>query len=166
MKKYLFILSVLVIGLASCSKDKATPQPVVDPAVQAKVDDDAIVAYLAAHPNITAIKDATYPQLYYQIIDQGSGTAITANSRLVVSYSGKTLNDVVFETKDSFSLTLSQAIAGWQLGMPKIKNGGKILLIIPSALAYGPYVNGPIPANSVVIFTVTVKSIDGAGPVI
>jgi FKBP-type peptidyl-prolyl cis-trans isomerase FkpA len=161
MKKYLFILSVLVIGLASCSKDKTTPQPIVDPVAQAKIDDDAIVAYLAAHPSILAVKDASNNGLYYQILEEGTGASITTSSRLVVSYTGKNLKDVVFETKDSFSLTLSQVIAGWQLGVPKIKNGGKILLIIPSALAYGPYVNGPIPANSVVIFTITVKSVDG-----
>lgn len=162
MKKYLFILSVLVIGLASCSKDKTTPQPTVDPAVQAKVDNDAIIAYLSAHPNITAIKDATHPELYYQILDAGAGAEITASSKLVVSYVGTNIKDVQFDKSDSFPLSLSQnIIAGWQFGVPKIKNGGKILLIIPSALGYGPYANGPLPANSVLIFTITIKSVDG-----
>ncbi|MFA6246294.1 MAG: FKBP-type peptidyl-prolyl cis-trans isomerase [Mucilaginibacter sp.] len=167
MKKYLFILSVLVIGLASCSKDKTTPQPVVDPAVQAKVDDDAIVAYLDAHPNIMAVKDASNNGLYYQIIDAGSGAAITASSKLVVSYLGTDLKDVQFDKNDNFAFSLSQnIIAGWQLGVPKIKNGGKILLFIPSALGYGPYANGALPANSVLVFTITIKSVDGVAPVI
>jgi FKBP-type peptidyl-prolyl cis-trans isomerase FkpA len=166
MKKYLFILSVLVVGLASCSKDKTPVQPVVDPTVQAKIDDDAIVAYLTAHPSILASKDASNNGLYYQILDPGAGAAITSNSKLVVSYVGKDIKDVTFDQQDNFTLSLSQnIIAGWQLGLPKVKNGGKILLIIPSALGYGPYANGPLPANSILIFTITVKSVDGVLPI-
>lgn len=165
MKKYLFILSVLVIGLASCSKDKTQPLPTVDPTAQAKIDDDAIVAYLSAHPDILAVKDPS--GLYYQILDAGTGTAITGNSKLIVNYSGKNLKDVEFDARDNYAITLSQnIIAGWQLGLPKVKNGGKILLIIPSGLGYGPYANGPLPANSVLVFTITVKSVDGSAPVV
>jgi FKBP-type peptidyl-prolyl cis-trans isomerase FkpA len=164
MKKYLFILSVLVMGLASCIKNNSTPLPVVDPAVQAKADDEAIVAYLAAHASITATKDAS--GLYYQVLAPGTGAAITASSALVVSYVGKDIKDVQFEANDNASYTLSQLIPGWQIGLPKIKNGGKILLIIPSGLAYGPYVNGKIPANSVVIFTITVKSVNSVTPAV
>ncbi|QHS54901.1 hypothetical protein GWR56_04815 [Mucilaginibacter sp. 14171R-50] len=164
MKKYFFILSVLVIGLASCSKN-SEPEPIVDPAVQAKTDDDAIVAYLSAHTDITAVKDLNHPELYYQVLAEGTGDPITENSQLVVSYTGKTLSGATFDARDDFSLKLSQnIIAGWKIGVPKIKNGGKILLIIPSALGYGPYANGPLPANTVLVFTITIKSVDGHTP--
>ena len=156
MKKYLFVLSVLVMGLSSCLKDNSNPVPVPDPAVQAKADDDAIIAYLAAHTSITATKDAS--GLYYQILDPGTGAAITTNSTVVVNYAGKDIKDVQFEAKDNVSYIVSQLIPGWQIGLPKIKYGGKILLIIPSGLAYGPNINGSLPANSVVIFTVTVNA--------
>ncbi|WP_256474530.1 hypothetical protein [Mucilaginibacter aurantiaciroseus] len=33
-------------------------------------------------------------------------------------------------------------------------------MILPSAFAYGQYANGPIPPNSVLIFTITVKAVD------
>ncbi|MFD0766366.1 FKBP-type peptidyl-prolyl cis-trans isomerase [Mucilaginibacter lutimaris] len=165
MKKYLLILSVLVVGLASCSKEKTQPVPVVDVAAQAKIDNDLILAYLNGHPNILATKDET-SGVYYQVLDAGTGEAITPSSKLIVNYEGKDLKDVVFEAKDNLSFTLPQVIAGWQIGLPKIKNGGKILLIIPSNYGYGPYVNGPIPANSVLIFTITVKSVDGKTPAV
>ncbi|MES2061573.1 MAG: FKBP-type peptidyl-prolyl cis-trans isomerase [Bacteroidota bacterium] len=165
MKKYLFILSVLVMGLASCTKNNTITLPVVDPAVQAKADDDAIVAYLAAHTTITATKDAT-SGLYYQVLEPGTGAAITANSTLVVNYASKNIKDVQIEANDNVSFKLSTLIPGWQIGLPKIKNGGKILLIIPSGLAYGPYGNGTIPPNAVIIFTITVKSVDGVTPVV
>ncbi len=152
------------MGLASCVKNNSNPQPVVDPAVQAKADDEAIAVYLAAHTSITATKDPS--GLYYQILEPGTGAAITATSALVVNYVGKDIKDVQFETRDNAAYSLTQLIPGWQIGLPKIKNGGKILLIIPSGLAYGPYANGSIPPNSVVIFTVTVKSVDGVTPAI
>lgn len=165
MKKYLFILSVLVMGLASCSKNDSTPQPPFDPVAQAKIDDDAIKAYLVAHPTITAVKDLNHPELYYQVIQAGSGAVLTENSQIVVSYSGTNLKDVVFDQSDSFSFKLSQnLIAGFKLAVSQLKNGGKILVIIPSALGYGPYANGPLPANSVLVFTITIKSVDGVAP--
>ncbi|MGY4538781.1 FKBP-type peptidyl-prolyl cis-trans isomerase FkpA [Mucilaginibacter sp. UYNi724] len=164
MKKYIFILSVFAIVLASCSKEKTPTQPTVDFDAQAKIDNDLITAYLSAHPDILASKDAS--GLYYQVLKEGSGAAISGSSKLIVSYTGKDLKDVQFETNESLSFTLTQVITGWQLGLPKIKNGGKILLIIPSLLAYGPYANGQLPANSNLVFTITVKSVNGVGAVV
>jgi FKBP-type peptidyl-prolyl cis-trans isomerase FkpA len=162
MKKYLFILSVLALGFASCSKDTAsTPVPTVDAAAQAKIDDDAIVAYLAAHPAIVATKDAS--GLYYQIIAPGTGAQITSASTVNVKYEGRTLQNAVFGADDDFATELAPStniIAGWKVGLPKLKNGGKILLILPSALAYGPNTNGPIVANSVLIFYITVNAVN------
>jgi FKBP-type peptidyl-prolyl cis-trans isomerase FkpA len=100
MKKYLFILSVLVMGLASCSKNNGTPQPPFDAAAQAKIDDDAIKAYLVAHPTITAVKDLNNPELYYQVLQAGSGDPLTENSQIVVSYKGTIIKDVEFQSND------------------------------------------------------------------
>jgi FKBP-type peptidyl-prolyl cis-trans isomerase FkpA len=160
MKKYLFILTALIIGLSSCSKD--TPTPTFDAAAQAKIDDAAIVAYLAAHPDIVATKDAS--GLYYQIVTPGTGEQITSASTVNVKYAGNLLGGAQFDSSDSFTTALTAStslIEGWKKGLPKLKNGGKIVLFLPSALAYGPYANGPIPANSVLVFTITVKSVNG-----
>lgn len=165
MKKYLFILSVLVMGLASCSKNNGTPQPPFDAAAQAKIDDDAIKAYLVAHPTITAVKDLNHPELYYQVLQAGSGDPLTENSQIVVSYKGTNIKDVEFQSTDNFSFKLSDnLIAGFKLAVSKLKNGGKILVFIPSALGYGPYANGPLPPNSVLIFTITIKTVNGVAP--
>ncbi|MCH5689531.1 FKBP-type peptidyl-prolyl cis-trans isomerase [Niabella sp. W65] len=37
------------------------------------------------------------------------------------------------------SFTLNGVIQGWTIGIPKIKAGGKIKMIIPSSLGYGCY---------------------------
>jgi FKBP-type peptidyl-prolyl cis-trans isomerase FkpA len=162
MKKYLFILSMVVLGLSSCTKTDAPPP--FDPVAQAKIDDATIKTYLAAHSDITATKDSS--GLYYQVITEGTGSVITNASTVKVSYVGKSLNGAQFDANENFTTALSAStniIAGWKIGVPKVKVGGKILLILPSGLAYGPIGNGPIAPNSVIIFTITVKE---ATPVI
>jgi FKBP-type peptidyl-prolyl cis-trans isomerase FkpA len=156
MKKYLFILSVVVLGLSSCVKNDGPPP--YDPVAQAKLDDATIQTYLNAHTDIIARKDSS--GLYYQVITEGTGATITNASTVKVSYVGKSLNGAQFDANENFTTALAAStniIAGWKIGVPKVKVGGKILLILPSGLAYGPNGNGPIAPNSVIIFTITVK---------
>ena len=165
MKKYLFILGMVALGLSSCTKSE-TPPP-FDPVAQAKIDDAAIQTYLAAHSDITATKDSS--GLYYQVITEGTGSVITNASTVKVSYVGTSLQGAQFDANENYTTALSAStniITGWKIGVPKIKGGGKILLIIPSALAYGPFGNGPIAPNSVIIFTITVKDVTPVIPAI
>ncbi|MEN9448088.1 MAG: hypothetical protein RJA25_1378, partial [Bacteroidota bacterium] len=46
----------------------------------------------------------------------------------------------------------------WQEGIPLIGKGGKIKLLIPSALGYGTTAHGAIPANSILIFDIQLDS--------
>ncbi|MBB6110466.1 FKBP-type peptidyl-prolyl cis-trans isomerase [Mucilaginibacter lappiensis] len=160
MKKYFLLLSLLTIILSSCLKTNSDPQEVVNPVVavdpvkQAAADSTAIVAYLAANPTIKAKKDTS--GLYYQILNAGTGTTSpTINSTVTVSYTGSLLNGSVFGSSTGFTGILSNLIPAWQIGLPFIKQGGSILLIVPSRLGYGNTSPGPdIPANSVLVFTI------------
>jgi len=145
MKKYLLLLAVFVTAFSSCSKDS------FDPAKQAAKDDAAIQAYIASN-NINATKDAS--GVYYQVITPGTGSYPKVSSIITVNYTGKLLNGTVFDSGSLSSVTLNTMIKGWQYGIPHINTGGRILLLIPSALGYGNSANGSIPANSVLIFTV------------
>jgi len=55
--------------------------------------------------------------------------------------------------------TLSSLIEGWKIGIPLIKKGGRIKLIIPSALAYGCTGYASIPPNTPLYFDVTLTDV-------
>ena len=146
MKKYILIFSLVIIGFSSCKKD--TP---FDAAKQAAADDTAIQAYITAN-SITATKDPS--GVYYQVLTPGTGNYPTVNSLITVNYTGKLLNGTVFDSGSINSQVLTGLIKGWQYGIPHINTGGRLLLLVPSALGYGNSANGSIPANSVLVFTI------------
>jgi FKBP-type peptidyl-prolyl cis-trans isomerase len=147
MKQYILLLSSLFLLFTACKKEAK-----FDAAKQAATDDAAIQAYIKTN-NITATKDAY--GLYYQVITEGTGTNPTASSSVTVNYTGKLLNGTVFDSGTINGMSLSKLIKGWAIGVPHIKPGGRILLLVPSALGYGNSSPGAgIPANSVMIFTV------------
>jgi len=146
MKRYLLIFGLLLVVFSSCKKDS------FNPATQATKDDAAIQAYISSN-NITGVtKDAS--GLYYKVEIQGTGDHPTVNSLITANYTGKLLNGSVFDSGTINTQALSSLIKGWQIGIPHINTGGRILLLIPSALGYGNSVSGSIPANSVLIFTI------------
>jgi FKBP-type peptidyl-prolyl cis-trans isomerase len=51
-------------------------------------------------------------------------------------------------------VSLSNVIRGWRIGLQHINTGGRILLMIPSAMGYGNQSQQGVPKNSVLIFTV------------
>jgi FKBP-type peptidyl-prolyl cis-trans isomerase FkpA len=156
MKKIFLFLAFFTLVFSACKKNGT---PTVDPAVQAKIDDDKIVAYLAAN-KITAQKDAS--GLYYVVVTPGSGTAPTVKSTITIAYTGKLLDDgSTFQTLPNYTDVLDNLIQGWKIGLPFIKPGGRIILYIPSALGYGTVPKTGIPANSVLIFTVDLRAVQG-----
>lgn len=59
-----------------------------------------------------------------------------------------------------FDLGLGQVIAGWDQGVVGIKQGGKRLLLIPSALGYGDFGAGDdIPPGADLLFEVELLSV-------
>lgn len=146
MKKYLLLLFLIPAAFSSCKKDS------FDPAKQAAADDAAIQAYIKAN-NITATKDPS--GIYYEVVTPGTDNNYpTINSTVTVNYTGKLLNGTVFDSATGFQTPLSNVVKGWQIGIPHISTGGRILLLIPSALGYGNQAEGSIPKNSVLIFTI------------
>jgi len=105
---------------------------------------------------------------YYKIVSAGTGTAPTLTSKVTLFYKGYLTNGKVFdqtgtaanyESGNPITFTLNQLISGWQVGLPLIKPGGKIILYLPASLGYGPYGQGDIPGNAALIFEITLVSV-------
>ena len=151
MKKIASALLILVATLlfVSCGKEKGCTN--VNPADE----DAAMQAYMTAN-GINGTKHTS--GLYYEIITPGGSSHPVSTSRVYVRYVGKKFDGTVFDSQTAAANTgfvLYNLIAGWQIGIPLIGKGGKILLVIPSALAYGCTGAGDdIPANTPLYFEI------------
>ncbi|TKC13211.1 peptidylprolyl isomerase [Pedobacter polaris] len=146
--KILLGLFLIVGVLTSCKKNS------YDADEQLKKDDALILDFIAKN-SIVAVKHSS--GLYYQILNPGTGNEVTTSNTVTVNYQGKLLDGSEFDKSTSpvsFSLA-GNLIQGWKIGVPLIKKGGKIRLIIPSVLAYGNESPGAgIPQNAVLDFTI------------
>lgn len=101
--------------------------------------------------------------LYYQIVNPGSGASATADSYIKITYVGKFLDGEIFDQQSSANTTawpLAGLIEGWRIGIPLIKEGGHIRLLVPSALAYGCEGRGVISGNTPLFFDVQLVDVE------
>ena len=96
---------------------------------------------------------------------EGPGPFPELSSAVTVHYEGSLTDGTVFDssydTGTPVTFPLSGVISGWQIGIPKFREGSSGLLVIPSSLAYGP--NPPagsgIPPNAVLVFRIEVLEV-------
>jgi FKBP-type peptidyl-prolyl cis-trans isomerase len=100
-------------------------------------------------------------------VDQkiGTGPAAKKGDIVTVHYTGWLENGKKFESSRGkrpyrFQLGARRVIRGWDEGLLGMKKRGKRKLIVPPELGYGPKENGPIPANSTLIFEVEMIKIE------
>ena len=108
----------------------------------------------------------------------GTGAAAQQGDTVAVQYVGKLQDGTVFDQSSAhtqvmpgctkagelcFTVGAAQMIPGVDEGVVGMKVGGKRLLIIPPTLGYGANAVGPIPANSTLIFEITLDSITPPG---
>lgn len=92
----------------------------------------------------------------------GSGAEAALTNTVDVNYSGYLAsNNNRFDTSCQegtpvlrVTLGASQVIPGFDLGIRGMKPGGVRRVIVPPALGYGGVAQGPIPANSTLIFDI------------
>jgi FKBP-type peptidyl-prolyl cis-trans isomerase len=94
----------------------------------------------------------------------GNGATATANSTITANYTGAlATNGTIFQSSlDSgqpFTTPLTQVIQGWTAGIPGMKAGGVRRLLIPAQYAYGPSAQAGIPANSDLVFDISLISV-------
>jgi FKBP-type peptidyl-prolyl cis-trans isomerase FkpA len=103
----------------------------------------------------------------------GTGTEAATGKTVRVYYTGWIYSTTATDNKGSqfdaslsglglsFTVGAGQVIRGWEQGIPGMKVGGKRRLVIPPDLGYGSTANGPIPANSTLLFEIELLSVAG-----
>lgn len=102
--------------------------------------------------------------LAYKIIEEGKGANPVETDKVKVHYHGTLTSGEVFDSsKDRgqpVTFPLNRVIKGWTEGVQKVKEGGKIRLVIPSELAYGDNGAPPkIPGGATLVFDVELLEI-------
>jgi FKBP-type peptidyl-prolyl cis-trans isomerase FkpA len=100
--------------------------------------------------------------VYYRVDTLGTGDPIDLTDELSVSYDCKLLRDtLVSQVREGseYKFVLNNSIPGWKAGLPLIRKGGQIRLIVPSPLAYGNAQVGSIPPNSPLDFKIRIKEV-------
>lgn len=115
---------------------------------------DTPASFLAANAGEAGV--VTTPSgLQYKVIEEGAGPSPTTADVALVGYKGTLLDGTTFDENPQAPMPVDGVVPGFSEGLQKMKKGGKYRLWIPPQLGYGEEASGPIPANSVLIFDVT-----------
>lgn len=116
--------------------------------------------------NMLGEEMTTESGLKYVITHKGDGERAKAGDKVKVHYTGKLLNDTVFDSSlksgqpFAFKLGVGQVIKGWDEGIALLQVGDKATFTIPSELAYGEQgAGGVIGPNETLIFDVELLDI-------
>ncbi len=139
---YLIVLSFFVIALWSCESD--------DPDKIAERDRQKLLDYIEEN-ELDANEHSS--GLFYVVERVGTGSVEpNLNSLIKIRYTGYLLDGTVFDASNGANLRLGGTIRGWQIGIPLFREGGKGILLVPSALGYGTWAQPGIPRNSCLVF--------------
>ena len=102
--------------------------------------------------------------LQYKIVEKGEGKSPTSGDKVIAHYTGKLLDDTVFDSShdrgEPATFPVSGVIKGWQEALPMMKVGGKWQIVVPANLAYGDRgVGNLIGPNETLIFDIELVSI-------
>lgn len=95
----------------------------------------------------------------------GTGATVTTGSTVTVIYVGALASDgTIFDSSvdngQPVSFRLSQVIPGWSDGLQGMKVGGLRRIFIPSQYGYGSQSVSGIPANSDLVFDVSLMAVN------
>ena len=150
MRRFLIVISIVLIGLFSCSKEKEEITHEFEGGL-IMIPDDAV----------------TLPSgLKYVDVVEGSGDSPEQGQQVAVHYTGKLMNGKKFDSSYDRNTTLDfkagvgQMIPGFDEGVMTMKEGGQRILYIPYQLAYGEQgIPGAIPPKSDLVFEVELVEI-------
>jgi FKBP-type peptidyl-prolyl cis-trans isomerase len=139
---------------AEFEKDMAAEQ------AKAKIEAEArktqLPAMIADYVKKTGLAFKTSPSgLQYAITKEGTGDAPKTGDVCNCVYTGKFMDGKVFDkSTQPVDLPIGNMIPGFNEALLLLKKGGKGTFVIPPHIGYGEAGQGPIPANSALVFDV------------
>ncbi len=163
MKKNILLLSTLFLSTSSMILEA---KPLSNDTKANKVTTKEAVALKAGDTLILSEFTKTNSGIMYKITKKGSGSNPLQGETVVVNYTGYLLVDgkKVGQKFDSsldrdmpfsFKLGARQVITGWEISLADMKIGETRIVILPSKHAYGNRATSKIPADSSLIFEIT-----------
>ena len=145
-------------------------------ALQALVESRQAAQQARASENITLGKEflaengkregvVTLPSgLQYEVLTAAEGEKPSATDQVTTHYRGTLIDGTQFDSSydrgQPATFPLNGVIAGWTEALQLMSPGATWRLFIPPELAYGERAQGPIPANSTLIFDVELIGIN------
>lgn len=159
----LFLLRVdssTAIPLAVEADTQSAAVSVVDSSLDNKKE--ALIGAIANSLN----EEGEVAKLIIDDVVLGGGKEAIEGDTVTVHYVGTLQSGQQFDNShtrgEPFSFTLGEnrVIEGWETGVLGMKVGGERILVIPSEMAYGAKNVGPIPANSTLVFAISLLAIE------
>lgn len=97
--------------------------------------------------------------LQYKILNPGNAVRPQSTDKVLTNYKGYLIDNTIFDENTEVEFIVDKVIKGFSEGLQLIGEGGKIILYIPSDLAYGEAGNRAIEPNSLLIFEVELLKI-------
>lgn len=150
MKKIGLILSVGALSLTvGCIPDEFKDLlPFED---QLSLDVDAIDAYLEEN-EIAAQEDDS--GIRFVMIEEGDGARPSLDDNIRISYVGTYFDGVEFDSNEDATFNLGLLIRAWQIMMPQMRAGGRMVIYAPSGYCYGAFPPSGIRENANMIFDI------------
>ncbi|MFT3978337.1 MAG: FKBP-type peptidyl-prolyl cis-trans isomerase [Sphingomonas bacterium] len=122
--------------------------------------------FMAANAKRSGVK-TTASGLEYQVLKKGEGATPTPADAALVEYKGALTSGQVFDASkpgQPVPMQISQVVPGFGEALTLMPKGAKYRVWIPPQLGYGDREAGPIPANSVLVFDITMHEFATLGP--
>jgi peptidylprolyl isomerase len=134
----------------------STPTPATAPTIKQSGDD-------LTGLDFTGLKKPTKFRAIQ--LRAGTGPVIENPDRIAADYLGQVwgskepFNNTYGKEPARFSIGLGGVIKAWDQGLAGLKEGARVMLICPPAVAYGKTAQPGIPANSTLVFVIDVLGV-------
>ncbi|MGB8489678.1 MAG: FKBP-type peptidyl-prolyl cis-trans isomerase [Bacteroidales bacterium] len=153
---YFLLITLMIILIGSCNKDSEDPE---------LAESSNIAAFLAQYPTLNFEQKPS--GLYYLDVEVGTGLLPATHDTAFIFYSVRLLDgrilDTNFDTSDTLIMPVNEGltISGFEEGLSYMHEGGEVLLLVPSKLAYGATgdIYGVVPPYTPILLNIALVKV-------